>query len=894
MPFDRRLSCLKPLSALYLLPALLAPGLVSAHSGAHLIIARSSPSSSPGGDGSLFHLEPIDALIFSLCLIFSLITAVQFLSAALNISKHWAQSTLPFCKTRNVAVPVALPSPLYTNPNPPYVLGPIFPIALTMGTLCLLVTYILRAAYWGVTFNQGSFGHVPRSFNPESLVAAWAVFSYFRDAFISMSLFSFVCFRVRRLCYCTCRGKFHIIKRVFDMILVFTLFVMGTAYVGYRAHLIHTLGGFTYLDQSAFAQLSSHQMMTLVHLRRANEGLLVVAAVEVFVSAVMLYRHAEKYQSTPDREVAVLFGVAVGPLFLTYALYSLISQEVLHLVQNSQSPYAGAICLIQFSDLGGTLSECNPSVARGLELGRVIVTEASLVDVFKKSRSSTKNAPQEHFNIQAYGHVCHKLNEISRERHLWLRLTSRAHVTLSDIDKMTDLELEKALLKPDVLEKKWEDKTQLSICPPFQRSSRNGHNSCGTPVAIMGDYIVIQGGSTYKWLSILDMDSEPDLILETKISPQWLVHQLDHACTTFTLVCPSISPDINLWRSPGAPPVLPETLRVVEVGPDDLFGLPTIVNDYSLPLKSPAQFSALTLTDMVVCVDYRINHDIDQPHDVPLELELFDLERKVSEAFLINQNLLLPEKRFRRTLRFWADKAWVYMLHGENDPLLAVFRRHEIPGGMELSGSRKATVVEPVFRGILVCGGVGPWDCRVFCRSPTRLAIVTFQRWPVYRTQESIRSSVEVSLFFVDLSMGEISRNESFRVPGRSLESIVFHRAPASTRCILGAMSVKTANPASATVGECDPNTYYALRVEFLSSGDSEDGRISAVPISLAPALGHRDDVANFQYLDVRSGRLLLQVHRPHLRAHEYGPSIDACSWSTLLLSYLRNNTSSH
>lgn len=420
MPFSRRTSGLKSLSTLSLLTSSFI-GFVSAQ-GDLSTDAPSSSSPSGGHSGSSFHMEPINAFIFSLSIIFSIITALQLLSAAFNVPKHAANSSLPFCKSRSAPIPIALPSPLYTNPIPLYALGPIFPIALTMGTLCLLVTYILRASYWGVIFDQGNSGHTPHSFDRESVITSLAVFSYFRDAFFAMSLFSFVCFRVRHLCYCTCRGKFHRIKRVFDMVLVGTLFTMGTAYVGYRAHLIHlitSMKGDMEFKLLTILPLSNYQMMTLVHLRRANEVLLVLAAVEVFVSAVMLYRHAQKYQSAPDRKVAMLLGVAIAPLFLTYALYSLISQEALHLARNSQDPSAGAICLIQYSDLNSTFRECNPPLAVGLELGRVIVTcvtlsviiwmllafsGASLVDALK-GRSSAKGAPQERYDGQVYVHT---------------------------------------------------------------------------------------------------------------------------------------------------------------------------------------------------------------------------------------------------------------------------------------------------------------------------------------------------------------------------------------------------------------------------------------------------------------------------------------------------------
>jgi hypothetical protein len=171
-----------------------------------------------------------------------------------------------------------------------------------MGAFCLLITYILRAAFWGGFFT----GETP-ALDLGSVISAWAVFAYLRDTFLTMSLLSFVCFRIRRLCYCTCRSKLHLVKRIFDSMLIFGVFMSGTAYMAYRAHLANALKGLNgdSGDFSAWDDVAVKQgdLMGLVQLRRANEGLLVAAAIVVFPSAVMLYVHARKYQSAPDREV---------------------------------------------------------------------------------------------------------------------------------------------------------------------------------------------------------------------------------------------------------------------------------------------------------------------------------------------------------------------------------------------------------------------------------------------------------------------------------------------------------------------------------------------------------------------------------------------------------------
>lgn len=269
----------------------------------------STPSG--GGSGGGFRLVPIDAAIFALCTIFGIVTILQLLSAAFNIPKHLEFN---FWRRTALRLPHTLPIPPLSPSAITYAVGPIFPVALFMTTLCLFVTYTLRAVFWGVFYNEDNVRRTFIHLNPEDYITPWAVFSYLTDTFLVMSLFSFVCFRIRRLCYCTCRTKFHLFKRIFDRILVCVLLIIGTANVGLRASTMRSaklqveeilhLGVATAEGvRPWFTYIQEGRLQELAHLKRAYDGLLLFAALDVGVSSIALYQHAGKYQSPPDRKV---------------------------------------------------------------------------------------------------------------------------------------------------------------------------------------------------------------------------------------------------------------------------------------------------------------------------------------------------------------------------------------------------------------------------------------------------------------------------------------------------------------------------------------------------------------------------------------------------------------
>lgn len=89
------------------------------------------------------------------------------------------------------------------------------------------------------------------------------------------------------------------------MMLVMTIFILGMVFLGYRATtLAHARdlgtapGGLPW-----WLAIAEDPLWRLVNLKRGYDVLMVCAAVEVGLSSVMLYQHAGKYLSVPDRKV---------------------------------------------------------------------------------------------------------------------------------------------------------------------------------------------------------------------------------------------------------------------------------------------------------------------------------------------------------------------------------------------------------------------------------------------------------------------------------------------------------------------------------------------------------------------------------------------------------------
>ncbi len=456
MRFGR--SHLKLFAVHYFLLSLFLPAFVS---GKHedpsfdfspLLTPSSDESSGVNGGSGDLRLVPIDATIFALCIIFSLVTILQLLPAAFNIPRHLEFS---FWRRTTSRLPHTLPIPPLSPSAITYSVGPIFPVALFMTTLCLFVTYVLRAVFWGVFYNEngdkGTFIHL----NPEDYITPWAVFSYLTDTFLVMSVFSFVCFRIRRLCYCTCRTKFHLFKRIFDRILVCVLLIVGTAYVGLRARAMRSAklhveemsefeAGSTTEIGPWFIYIQEGRLQELASLRRAYDGLLVFAALDVGVTSIALYQHAGKYQSPPDRkvrkhttitrrrfsvfhplilvnslllflmQVATHIGFVIFPLILLYTLVPLITHEILLAKQDvSGFPFGhitlvidagvGAVDGLKNWDLARTVITCVTMTAMIAFL--LVFGGASLLDVVRR-----RNPSQDQFGrplmvpVQGFGY----------------------------------------------------------------------------------------------------------------------------------------------------------------------------------------------------------------------------------------------------------------------------------------------------------------------------------------------------------------------------------------------------------------------------------------------------------------------------------------------------------
>lgn len=95
------------------------------------------------------------------------------------------------------------------------------------------------------------------------------------------------------------------------------------------------------------------------------------------------------------------------------------------------------------------------------------------------------------------------MNKLSRERHLWVRFFNQTKHMLRqpiELEHLGTVEFEKSICRAEVLERIWSDKDVLGTAPYFWCKSVDGYGgkSCrGSPVAIMGDYIIFQHTYTY-------------------------------------------------------------------------------------------------------------------------------------------------------------------------------------------------------------------------------------------------------------------------------------------------------------------------------------------------------------------------------------------------------------
>ncbi len=108
------------------------------------------------------------------------------------------------------------------------------------------------------------------------------------------------------------------------------------------------------------------------------------------------------------------------------------------------------------------------------------------------------------------------MNQLSRNVHLWIEYFNRTQDALCpplDLGQIGTVEFERIICQADALERIWSDQSILQAVPRFRRSPTytpgTGH---GTPVGIMGEYIILEryysreNQYTYTWVSIHDWD----------------------------------------------------------------------------------------------------------------------------------------------------------------------------------------------------------------------------------------------------------------------------------------------------------------------------------------------------------------------------------------------------
>ncbi len=108
---------------------------------------------------------------------------------------------------------------------------------------------------------------------------------------------------------------------------------------------------------------------------------------------------------------------------------------------------------------------------------------------------------------------------MSREKHLWIRFFHSI-----DLRQLGTSKFETSICRAEILEEKWNDEDALQIIPNFWRAGVHLHpgETVRSPIAIMGDYPVIQAKNKISWFSTQNGPGE---------------------CPVFTLAQPSASSD---------------------------------------------------------------------------------------------------------------------------------------------------------------------------------------------------------------------------------------------------------------------------------------------------------------------------------------------------------------
>lgn len=139
-----------------------------------------------------------------------------------------------------------------------------------------------------------------------------------------------------------------------------------------------------------------------------------------------------------------------------------------------------------------------------------------------------------------HSQACHKLEHISRERHLWVKFFhSTKHLLRQPIDLSqigTSL-FEISICRAGILEEKWDDEDALQIVPRFWHGAGHPKETPRWPIALMGDYVVVQEGQSFSWVPT---DNPNELPISTFTYPagtsEWKISYMDPVTSTFYLI----------------------------------------------------------------------------------------------------------------------------------------------------------------------------------------------------------------------------------------------------------------------------------------------------------------------------------------------------------------------
>ncbi|KAF9445850.1 hypothetical protein P691DRAFT_830074 [Macrolepiota fuliginosa MF-IS2] len=135
--------------------------------------------------------------------------------------------------------------------------------------------------------------------------------------------------------------------------------------------------------------------------------------------------------------------------------------------------------------------------------------------------------------------TCQRLNRLSRERHLWIRIFNQTQHMLrptTDVGQKGAFEVERTIAQAEVLERLWTNAEELWIAPRYWRGASQFPKP-GQPKVIMGEYVVFlcHNPRMYIWIFIHDIDKT--IAFEFAV-PSIFTSYLDPMEKTFFVIFP--------------------------------------------------------------------------------------------------------------------------------------------------------------------------------------------------------------------------------------------------------------------------------------------------------------------------------------------------------------------